>query len=76
MPTSAFGRILWRMTRRSGVNLGPLTASQLAGEACFECGSEEPPLHPAGTVTVPDELTDVVHDYDAVVCTSCLVVER
>ncbi|MFD7730658.1 hypothetical protein ACFV6F_09790 [Kitasatospora phosalacinea] len=50
--------------------------ARLRGEACFACGSTEPPLHPNGTITLPGDTPDVVHDFDTVVCSSDLELGR
>jgi hypothetical protein len=52
------------------------SAAQLAGEACIYCGAAQPPLHPAGTLTIPDPSQDIVRVYDIALCTEHLVVER
>jgi len=45
-----------------------VSPARLHGEACFTCGSTEPPLHPAGTVgTRVDDV--LVREWPIVVCT-------
>lgn len=52
------------------------TSEQLAGEACIDCGTDQKPLHPAGTLTVDGEIPGVVHDHNVAKCTGCLVVNQ
>jgi hypothetical protein len=51
------------------------SGARLRGEACIECGTREPPLHPAGTREVPDG-PDIIRVYDVAVCTEHLAVGR
>ncbi|KIQ67072.1 hypothetical protein TR51_06750 [Kitasatospora griseola] len=45
-----------------------ISPARLHGEACFVCGSTEPPLHPNGTITIDGNAPGVVHDFETVVC--------
>jgi hypothetical protein len=52
-----------------------ISPARLHGEACFDCGAAEAPLHPGGTIEL-DDGSDISRVYDIVVCTGCLKVDR
>lgn len=52
-----------------------ISPARLHGEACWTCGSTEPPLHPDETVPVR-HAAGIVRDVATVVCTSDLVVRE
>lgn len=53
-------------------NTTQLTHAQQLGQACIGCGTSEPPLHPAETITVR-VAEGVVRDVATARCTRCLV---
>lgn len=54
---------------------GELSPEQLAGNACIDCGTPKPPLHPGEAIEVRVAV-DVVRDVATVVCTQCLLSSR
>ncbi|WP_354643833.1 hypothetical protein [Kitasatospora camelliae] len=62
------------MTANHTPSTSDISPARLHAEACIDCGTPEPPLHPAGTLSVPDG--DLVRDYDTVKCTACLTGQR
>lgn len=49
--------------------------ARLHGLGCFHCGTTGPPLHPDGRISTPG-VDGVVHDWDVVTCTACLLQRR
>ncbi|MDH6114814.1 hypothetical protein P3T36_001165 [Kitasatospora sp. MAP12-15] len=54
---------------------GQLTAAQLSGEQCFDCGTADGPLHRGETITTPVN-SGVVQDTTIVRCTPCVKARR